>query len=460
MQQMPWSSKSIKQFKEETKLAVLFDEHLPSSFSRDFGKILLSKPLALCQPNSTDECQRVIQFAEDKNLSITIRGKGLSQGGQSLAKDGGFILHTEKLNRFVANEDESIWCEANCTFAELLEYSLKNNQIPYVLPYNCNLSLGGVISAGGLGASSFKLGTVSAHVKALEVVLSDGQIQIIDEKSPLFHACLSGQGRFALITKVCLKLRKARPFVKTFFLIYLNKKEWLNDLQQMKSEADFIEAFCTPAIQGLRLANDNRKPFAEWFYVIHVSKEFEKKAPHLEDISTKLTPWKVLHHQEESIYSYLHRHDSRFVMMKNLGQWDLFHPWYECFIKARELEMVLDEWLDRLPLHFANIVQVVPIAKIQQRGFFMLPEENDFYEIMVLNPGISEPLLPSCIETIKGLDKDLLAKGGKRYLSGFLGQTIEEGYWRKHFADKYQDWCILKKQFDKKSIFSSFLHPD
>ncbi len=187
---------------------MLSDEHTLVSYAQDFGKLTQSHPAVVCIPQSIEKIQSVLNYANQNNLPVTIRGKGMSQGGQALPITGGLTLHLDELNTVLNKESESIWVEANTSWAKLLEISLKTSQIPYVLPYNCNLSIGGVLSAAGIGASSFKFGSISTNVEALEVILANGEVQFVDSQSQLFHACLSGQGRFAVITKACIKLRR------------------------------------------------------------------------------------------------------------------------------------------------------------------------------------------------------------------------------------------------------------
>lgn len=458
MQQMPWNMQKIKQCEKETEQALLRDELTLASYGQDFGKLSQSQPSVVCTPPSVEKLQSLLAFADQHELAVTIRAKGLSQGGQSVPLQGGLSLCLANLNQVLATEEDAIWIEANASWADLLEQSLKQNKIPYVLPYNCNLSIGGVLSAGGLGAASFKYGPVTAHVKALEVVLASGESRFVDSQSSLFRACLSGQGRFGVITKACIKLRPCQKQVRTFFLTYLDKGQWLEDLAILCGKADYLETFCSPSIQGAKLLGAKRVPFAQWLYSIHISMEYEGKVPELQDVCGALNPWKVQHHQDEGIRSYLHRHDHRFEVMKMTGQWELFHPWYECFLPASLAASSLDQLLEELPLHYATILQLVPIANKQQTGFFMLPETDMVYELMILNPGVIQAFVPSCLEAIETMDKQFLKQGGKRYLSGYLGRNLPQDYWQKHFGAYYRDWVDLKREYDSRQIFSSLLH--
>lgn len=452
-----WNLFHIKQCKKKFGQAMLSDEHSLVFFREDFGKLIHSAPIAVFEPETTEDAQSFIHYAHENQLPITLRGNGMSQSGQSLAVPGGVILNMKHFDHTSEADSGSIWVEANTSWASLLDNSLKQFLIPYVVPHNCNLSVGGVLSAGGMGASSFKYGSVVAHVKALEVLKADGELVKAEEHSSLMHACLGGQGRFGLITKACIALRPCLKNVRTFFLIYLDKNEWLNDLLLCQTKADYVESFCTPALQGAKLSEKGRLPFAQWFYSLHVALEYDNLPPDFHDFG--LRPWRLLHTQDESIHSYLHRHDSRFNAMKMTGQWELQHPWYECFIPGSQLNN-LEKLLAALPLHYATVVHLARIASNTSVGFLQLPKDKDIFALMILNPGLPKALIPSCLETIKQLDALFLSQGGKRYLSGYLGESTDKKFWQNHFEEHYTDWHKLKELYDPKNIFCSVLHHD
>ncbi|WP_419420968.1 FAD-binding protein [Legionella sp. D16C41] len=458
MRTRAWKQYHLQYCSEKFPKAFYDDTHLLNNFSYDFGRLITSQAKAVFIPESIESIKEFMAYANENGLPVTIRGNGMSQSGQSLAPSNGVIISTVELNSLHHLQEEFIWVDVNATWSSLIATSLKNNKIPYITPYNCNLSVGGVLSVGGIGAASFRYGSVINHVQALEVITADGQLLQVDASSPLYHACLGGQGQFAIITKACIKLRPCKQNVRTFFLTYLDEKQWLQDLSLLKQCADYIECFCSPAVQGAKLTEKGRKPFAEWLYVLHVSLEFDEKAPQLHDVCPQISPWKVLHKQDESMESYLHRHDGRFQLMKLTGQWELQHPWYECFIPEHILFKHLKELLASLPLHYVPILQIVSIKALQPSGFFILPEAEDIFSIMILNPGLPSALIPSCLEAINDLDELFLPQGGKRYLSGYLGKELTNQYWQKHFGYRYSEWLDRKKQFDPKFLFQSLLH--
>jgi hypothetical protein len=453
-----WNLEIIKQHKKETGQALLSDESTLVLFSQDFGKLIQSLPSAVCIPESIESLQSLISFAHQHKLPVTIRGNGLSQSGQSLPVPGGLTLSMQNFKKPLDLVGDTIWVEANTSWADLLSVSLKQHKAPFVLPYNCNLSVGGVLSAGGVGSASFKYGAINAHVSALEVIDGLGVTQIVDKNSPLFYACLSGQGRFAVITKACIQLRAVPSNIKTFCLVYTSQEQWFEDMDNIRDKVDYMEMFCSPSIQGAKLKGDKRVPMAQWLYGLHLSVAYEDIAPEVQDIIASLKPWQVINIQEETISSYFLRHNPRFEAMKMLGQWDLMHPWYECFVGTKVLKEHLTELLQQLPIHYANLVHVVPMAK-QKEGFLMLPDDDSICSLMILNPGVPNVLKESCLQAIQDLDACFIQQGGKRYLSGFLGKDIPPNYWNNHFGKNHRSWMSLKNQFDPEGIFCSILHP-
>jgi hypothetical protein len=458
MLQLKWNLQQITQCKQQLGQAMLSDEHSLASYQHDFGNLTQSVPAAVCEPTRMEQLQELMSYAHEQHLPITIRGHGMSQSGQSLAVPNGVILSMKHFNHVDEPTEDSIWIEANATWADLLERSLKHSLVPYVVPHNCDLSIGGVLSVGGIGASSFRYGSATMHVKTLEVMQAQGELVQVDTQSPLMHACLGGQGRFGLITKAQIALRPCKQFVRTFFFMYADKDAWLDDLRQCQNHAHFIDAFCTSAMQGAKLTEKGRAPFAQWFYALHVSIEYDHQPPELTDLG--LSPWKLVHVQDEPIHSYLYRNESRFNAMKMTGQWEQAHPWYECFISGTQLKH-LEEILTTIPLYYAPIIHLVAVANNNpSKGFLMLPEHDEVFAIMILNPGLPTALVPNCIETIKKLDAQLLPAGGKRYLSGFLGESLDAHYWEQHFGKRYFDWYQLKETYDPRAIFCSMLHQE
>ncbi|QDQ40882.1 FAD-binding oxidoreductase [Legionella geestiana] len=457
MPQTLWNTLLRKQCEQEIGQALRTDEATLTSFSEDFGKLERNAPFAVCAPKTREGLQAFLAFAHTHAAPVTVRGNGLSQSGQSLPVKSGVTLSMENFNRVIDCDDNHIEVEANATWAQVVEASLNRGRRPLVIPYNLGLGAGGLLSAGGVGASAFRHGVISRHVERLDVVKADGEAVSLDADSPLFHAVLAGQGNFAVIERARLRLCAAKPYVRTFIFAFQDVASLFDAYERLRAHADYVEMFCAPTPFGTRITSKGRIPFTLWTYGMHITVEYDTTPPELCDLGS-VSAEGLLHTQEESLLSWLHRYDGRYEAMRTSGQWNWCHPWYECFLPLAFVREELETLLEELPLHYANMVHVVPIDNRERAGFLMLPDAEEVCALMIMHPGISPELAPSCLEIITRLDEVLLPQGGKRYLSGFLGKALSPDYWSVHFGREYTRWVESKQLFDPKGILRSRLH--
>ncbi len=100
-------------------------------------------------------------------------------------------------------------------------------------------------------------------------------------------------------------------------------------------------------MQGLRGIGGRRAGFAQWFFPLQVSFEFDDSAPQLPE---ELSPYQILHVEDDEISYFPARHDMRFEVVRRLGAWDRPHPYIGALIGAEALVEVLPLVLDTLPL--------------------------------------------------------------------------------------------------------------
>ena len=86
----------------------------------------------------------------------------------------------------------------------------------------------------------------------------------------------------------------------------------------------------------------------------------------------------------------------------------------------------------------------------------MLPA-GDVFAFTMLAPGIPQENMSACLECIANLDSLLLPQGGKRYLSGWLGDNAID--WCGHYGDKGAQRAEVKRRYDPHGIFCSHLLP-
>ena len=90
----------------------------------------------------------------------------------------------------------------------------------------------------------------------------------------------------------------------------------------------------------------------------------------------------------------------------------------------------------------------------------MLPEADEIASFLILAPGIPTMMKQACLDSHHYLNELLLDGGGKRYLSGFLGESLQQSYWASHYAKQYSMRQSLKEKYDPNGVFCSLLFSD
>ena len=149
-----------------------------------------------------------IQFAEEP--SLVARGWGRSYGDAAIPAETGCALLTERLNRYLAFDENSgiLRAEAGTTLAEVLETFVPRGWFPAVTPGTKFVSIGGCVAADVHGKNQHQAGTFGAQTTELEIKLADEtRVTCSRERdAELFRATLGGMGLTGLITEVSFRL--------------------------------------------------------------------------------------------------------------------------------------------------------------------------------------------------------------------------------------------------------------
>ncbi|RUQ97493.1 FAD-binding protein [Legionella septentrionalis] len=450
MQPMQWSIQKIKQCEEETGQALLSDKSTLAVFNHDFSGLVSGEATAVFKPRNLTALQRFLNFSHRHKLPLTIRANGLSQSGQSLAPKGAISVDISQLNPVVQWQGDELTAGCSASFNDIAVKSLERNKLPQVYPYNMNLTAGGVLSVGGIGSSTFKKGVVSAHIDALNVITAAGELLACSPHNhkDLFDAALAGAGLFGIIYNAKIKLRTCKPHVTTYTLLYDDYTSWIADQFQLKSYCDYLEAFIT-------VQNKEKKKFT-CHTIIGIEHDNE---PVDATFLNMLRHRQVAESSTKTLSEYMHRHDRRLNLMKETGNWQELHPWYECYIDSNLLMANLNKILEILSPDLGDLYHIFPVAPIKP-PYFMLPNQEKIVTFNVLTPGLKKENAEKAIKSILKVDEILLRLGGKRYISGWFNATKDGGYWARHYEDYLQERQNTKAKYDPHHIFRSCLFPE
>jgi cytokinin dehydrogenase len=430
------------------------------SFGTDFGGILRSPVAAVVEAHNESDVASALSMANVHAVELTIRCGGNSQAGQSIPS-AGLSLHVAPIRSLRLDAGARLaFCGPGVTWRELLLLSSQHELVPYVHPLNLDLSIGGTVSAGGLGSNSHRHGTAAHHVAALRVVTGAGEsVSGQREDSPdLFDAVLANQGRCGVATEIALRLRSAARSVQTIALRYDALSDLLHDMDRLSKHdvPDHMEAFCSSSILGMRRHNARYVPYRRWAFTLHLSYERDSELDPIQ-VTRALRANELVLNESSPLESYSARYDTRFQFMRASGAWEQAHPWLEWLLPAESAVELTTTVLERISPAFGDGHRLfyLPGGKDFPR-FFAVPNARNFVGLAVLPTGVSKENLSAALAVASAVDRDLQERGAKRYLSGWLG-TPNRAFWQRHYAEKLGPWLDAKKRWDPKAVLQSRL---
>ena len=438
------------------------DAELLAASAQDFGGLVRGNVLARVRPRNTDEVRALVQIASEHGVSLAARGLGNSQSGQSIPVDGLSVdigsfdeVHVDPTQRLAR-------CGAASTWREVLDATAKHGLAPQVVPLNLDLTVGGLLAAGGMGSTSHRFGMACSTVTSFEVVTGAAELLRVTqtEHRDAYDCVLGGVGQFGIMTNATVRLRPLRPYTRTAYLLYDDLETMAADQLRLMDDPRCVhlEGFASAAAQGLRRAQGRQVPFARWFYGLHVSVEgLAPGAVELDSVLQGLSPREHLHVEDNNSLEYASRYDLRFKLMRATGAWTQIHPWLECTLPRSGAVELLTETIAALPLVLGDGHRIMPVADVPRPRFLQIAGDAPALGLTVLPMGVAPPFESAVLGALEQIHARLTAAGGKRYLSGWLFEP-DQAAWKQHFGDDYEAYLDCKRRFDPARVFRSLLH--
>jgi FAD/FMN-containing dehydrogenase/Fe-S oxidoreductase len=154
---------------------VRFDKVSRALYSTD-ASVYQIEPLGVVIPRSAEAVVRAVELAAQHGISITPRGGGTSQAGQSIGS--GIVLDTSKhLNRVLEINPDERWARVEPgVVLDELNASLRQHNLRFAPDVSSasRATVGGMMANNSSGARSVLYGKTIDHVLEQRVVLSDG----------------------------------------------------------------------------------------------------------------------------------------------------------------------------------------------------------------------------------------------------------------------------------------------
>ena len=246
----PWAQSALASDLPSLDGELLFDDAVRRANAVDNGRHVRRLPAAVLRPRSVDDVVRMVAHANRHGLSIAMRGQGHSQYGQSQV-DGGIVIESSTLNAVRWHGSDTIDTEPGALWGDVAKATLAQGRIPPVLPDAMMLTVGGTLSIGGTGETSYRYGAQVDNVLEFDVVTGDGQLVTCspERNHELFAMTLAGVGQCGIIIRARLRLIPTTRMVAIRTLVYHDMDAFLAD-QARVATAELLGPLNGRAVPG------------------------------------------------------------------------------------------------------------------------------------------------------------------------------------------------------------------
>ncbi len=193
------------------------------------GSIFQVMPEIVVLPGDVEQVAAVVKAAGQANVPIVPRGSGTGLAGGAVPAEGGIILSLARLNRILKIDLENALAivEPGVINIDITKAVAKDGFFYAPDPSSqAACSIGGNVANNSGGPHTLAYGVTTNHVLGLEVVLDDGRIIWLGGEvpdTPGYDLCgvfVGSEGTMGIVTKVAVRLMRARESVRTLLAIF------------------------------------------------------------------------------------------------------------------------------------------------------------------------------------------------------------------------------------------------
>ncbi len=194
---------------------VLSGEAISPDYAHDELGGIEKMPEVLVRVNSTEEISSVMKLAWERTIPVTVRGSGTGLVGSAVAVEGGILLETTKMNKILELDKDNltVTVQPGVLLMELAAFAEENDFLYPPDPGEKSATIGGNISTNAGGMRAVKYGVTRDYVRALTVVMPNGEILTLGGKVAknssgysLKDLVVGSEGTLCIITEAVLKL--------------------------------------------------------------------------------------------------------------------------------------------------------------------------------------------------------------------------------------------------------------
>lgn len=429
---------------------LLIDEAVLAAFSDDFGHIINRQPKAVLKPASVEDIIKIIKFANANNIKVAARGQAHSVYGQSQV-EAGVVIDTSTLNQIYSISSVRAEVDAGVLWRELLQATLQQGLTPPVFTDYIELSIGGTLSLGGIGGTSYRNGVQVDNVLSLEVVTGNGKLMTCsrEQNRDLFAAVLAGLGQCAIIVKATIKLIPAFEKARVFQLFYDDLATFVNVQRLLVADErfSFLEGQVVPSGNG------------GWRYLLEVASFYDQETP--PDNNTLLQDLNYISGSEQiedkSYFDFINRLAPLVEQLKSIGVWYFPHPWLDLFVPDSKVESFVGDVVSDLTVSDTGqgAVLLYPVkTKRFQLPLFRVPQEEIVFLFAILRTAVppEDAVVERMVADNRRLFEENRNLGGDFYPIDAIPLTQKD--WKQHFRPYWGKLVSAKRRYDSRNVLT------
>jgi glycolate oxidase len=200
-------------------------------YSRDASVIRGGRAGVVCFPETTEEVSAAVVAALDHGRDFVARGAGTGLAGGAVPCDEPVVVVLTRMDRILEVDvaRRLAWVEPGVVNLDLSRH-LAGTGLHFAPDPSSQQSctIGGNVANNSGGPHCLLYGVTSAHVLAVEVVLSDGEVLVLGDEDgdsvgyDLRGAFVGGEGTLGIATRICVRLTEDPPEVATLLLDFMS----------------------------------------------------------------------------------------------------------------------------------------------------------------------------------------------------------------------------------------------
>lgn len=221
-------------------------------YGRDWTRYYTPNPKAILFPNSTEEVQKIVQWARKNKIALVPSGGRTGLSGAAVAKNGEVVLSLQRMNKVLDfNEvDQTMTVQSGCLTEDAQDYATsKGAHFPVDFAARGSSQIGGNVATNVGGLNVVRYGLMREWVAGLEVVTGTGDILkfnngLVKNNTgyDFRHLFIGSEGTLGIITEVTLRVT-APPKETSVVIVGLEDHQHVSKVYQKFRNAMSLTAF-------------------------------------------------------------------------------------------------------------------------------------------------------------------------------------------------------------------------